>query len=255
MKIDYIEHYNDAYWQGKKEYQSGGQTHHYHGPSLTWEGFKMIADIVAPLVPGKSILDIGCSAGSFVAEFQKRGYDAYGVDISEHAVKYAVPSMKGRLCHADISSKPHLYTTHHRETDFPQVWPDRYDVVSATDLLEHLYEEDLDRTFDWMVAKSNKWLFFCVATCHDPANPSSFRNVQEFVHTKGADVPPQWEATAVAGHVHVRRWQYWAKYFQKKQLTIRWDLMYLLQMAREFDKGFLATLGWHHGNTWILEKR
>lgn len=260
MKVDYGNFYDQDYWNGRKMYRTpDGQMNVYHGPSLEWEGFKLITDALAPMLPGKSILDVGCSAGSLAAEFQKRGYDAWGVDISKHAVENCVKSMKEKIALADISKAPDLSSYQGivaRASGMePKRFPEKYDVVMATDLLEHLYEEDLERTFDWMVGKSNKWLFFCVATCHDPANPPSLNAPQEFVHEKGKDVPLQWEATAAAGHVNVRTWQYWVKLFRRKGLTIRWDLMYLFQLQREFSKPFLATLGWHHGNTWILEKR
>lgn|SRR3990167_5241271 len=233
MKIAYESHYDAAYWEGRKTYLAGGVPNVYHGPSLAWEGFQYIADALAPLIPGRSLLDIGCGGGDLASRFLPHGFDAYGVDISEFAVSNCVPAMRGRVAVADITQQP--------------VIPHTYDAVLATDLLEHIYEEDLDRTFDWIVAHSNRWLFFCVATAGSP-------DKGEFVLRKGAEVPPEWEATAVSGHVNVRYWSYWIHLYRRKKLNIRWDLMYRMQVAREQCEPWRNTMGWNLMTTHILEK-
>lgn len=240
MKINYADHYDEKYFTGKKRYRDGkGAEALYHGPALTWEGFSALADALGPLVPGKTLLDIGCSGGDFAARMAKvHGYDAYGVEVSEYAIKNCVPSMKGRIALEDITTCPSLLGDNF---DFPA----RFDVVMATDLLEHIYAEDLDRTFEWMVDKSKRWLFFCVAIADG----------EEFVHTKGEVVPLQHERTAVSGHVNVRNWRYWVRYFAEKGLKVRWDLGYLFQMGRELHPGLKNTGGWNMGSTWILEKK
>jgi len=41
------------------------------------------------LPPGAKILDVGCGTGHLAAELARRGYDAWGVDMSEAMVRYA----------------------------------------------------------------------------------------------------------------------------------------------------------------------
>lgn len=242
MKIDYQDHYDDAYFTGKKTFTAAdGTTQTYHGPSLTWDGFDAVADALRLVLGGESLLDIGCSAGDLARRLQRRGFDAYGCDISNYAVAHAVPEMKGKLAVADITDRPaNLYAFHNHVQ-----LPDQYDAVIATDLLEHLYEEDLDATLQWMIAKSRRWLFFLVAT-------AAF-DKDVFVAKKGMPIPPEFEATAVSGHVNVRTWKYWVKKFRDQGVDIRYDLMYLFQMQREMSPAWRDTMGWNMHCTFVLE--
>lgn len=237
MKIDYGTHYTNEYFEGEKTYTDAqGIIRNYSGPALRWEGFEFIADALAPLVSGKRALDIGCSAGDLCQYLQQKGFDAWGVDISEYAIKNTVEGMRGKTALLDITTTP----------DKIEGFPDTFDLVLSTDLLEHIYEEDLDRTFDWIVSKSNKWLFFCVATAaHDK---------EQFILKKGEEVPKHMEGVAVSGHVNVRPFTYWARYFRSKSLKIRWDLMYMFQMKREMNPAWRATIGWNMTTTFFLEK-
>lgn len=253
--VDYPSFYDTAYWTGNKVYRAGdGTDHNYIGPALVWHGFRFIADALAPLVPGKTLLDIGCSAGDLASQFFNHGFSPYGVDISEFAVQRAVDPMKGRLALADITTCPKdlwAYVGPNEDRgkgegyDWP--FPEKYDVVMATDLLEHLYASDLDATFDWIVKKAKRWIFFCVATAGSP-------DKGEFIHTKGEQVPIEWEGTAISGHVNVRHWTYWVDYFEKKKLPVRWDLGYQLQLAREMCSPWRDTMGWNLQTTWVLDK-
>jgi SAM-dependent methyltransferase len=237
MKIDYTDHYGKEYYTHQKTYTDhNGVVRKYTGPSLTWSGFDLVADAVIPLVPGKSLLDIGCSAGDLATRFLDKGYDAYGVDVSEYAIQNTVEKMRGRTALLDITTTPDV---------IDPKWPKTYDLIVSTDLLEHLYQEDLDKTFTWMKGLTNRWMFFCV--CVAP------QDSDVFVLKKGEVVPKQYEGMAVAGHVNVQSWKYWARFFTKNKLKIRWDLMYILQIGREANEPWKQTPGWNLGTTWILE--
>lgn len=268
MEIDYKKHYDDAYFTGKKTYKDAqGNVHAYHGPALTWEGFHVVGSALASLLPKGTLLDIGCSGGDLARYLMKYGFDSYGIEISEYAVKNCVPEMRGKIALNDISECPETLLSYHTEK-FPSgnfglyvntksafssenpEWafrfPDQFDTLIATDLLEHIYAEDLNKTFNWMLSKTRKWMFFCVATVIPPT--------KEFVAKKGEPIPLEYEATAVSGHVNVRTFTWWAKYFKAKGLKIRWDLMYLFQARREQDEGWRNTGGWNMQTTFFLEK-
>lgn len=256
LVVEYKTFYDAAYWTGNKMYRTpDGQEHPYCGPTLShWHGFRFIADALAPLVPGKSLLDIGCSAGDLASQFYNHGFSPYGVDISEFAVQRAVDQMKGRLALADITTCPKDLWAYVGPNDdrgqgegYDWPFPETYDVVMSTDVLEHIFRTDLDRTFDWMVERSRRWLFFCVATADSP-------DKSEFIHEKGTPVPIEWEATAISGHIHVRHWTYWRDYFKSKGLRIDWERMYDLQLQRERCEPWRQTMGWGLPTTWILEK-
>lgn len=231
MKIDYAEHYNKAYFTGGKKYRdASGKEQYYHGPALTWDGFQPVADTLAKILPKGTLIDVGCSGGDLTRRLVNHGFDARGVDISEYAIANCHPSMKERLSVADISTAP--------DVGGP------FDILISTDLLEHIYYEDLDKTFQWMLTNTKRFMFFLVAVTDG----------EEFVHTKGEEIPPRWEMTAISGHVHVRRWRWWAKYFLSKGLKIRWDLMYLFQLYREKENDWKGTAGWDMPSTFVLSK-
>lgn len=230
-KYSYDSWYQKEYWLGQKTYRTAdGKEHVYHGPSLVWEGFDLVADALTKILPKGSLLDVGCGGGDLTRRLQHRGFDTRGVDISEYAIENCAPDMRDRLMLADISQKPHVNGP--------------YDIVIASDFLEHVYAEDIDSVFDWMLDNTKRFMFFCVAVSDG----------EEFVHTKGVEIPLRWESTCAAGHVHVRRWPYWAKYFLNKGLKIRWDLAYAFQILREKSPAWKGTGGWDLQSTWVLEK-
>lgn len=73
------------------------------------------------------ILDFGCGSGIFVSELQKKGYQTFGTDISEEAIKY------GEL--RDIKN---LKVQNSHRLDYPD---NNFDAVLSMDVLEHLEDE------------------------------------------------------------------------------------------------------------------
>ena len=66
------------------------------------------------IAKSKRALDIGCAAGYFVDYMQARGWNSYGVDISEECVNYAQKNslnvFKGNYLEIDFPEKFHLIT-------------------------------------------------------------------------------------------------------------------------------------------------
>ena len=237
MRVTYSDHYNQDYWQGRKQYKdANGQKQLYHGPSLAWEGFEEISAALAAILPKGTLLDVGCGGGDLARRLKARGFDSYGIDISDYAIENALVDMRDRLHICDATTEPEL----------PPHFPEKFDNVIATDFLEHVYHEDLDRTFQWILDHTSRFLFFCIATV-------AF-DKQEFVLKKGEPVPAGYEGTAVSGHVNVRSFKWWVNYFKTKWgLAMDWRRMYLLQMRRESVEGWRATMGWNMSTTMILE--
>jgi SAM-dependent methyltransferase len=237
--IKYDQHYTQDYFTGGLTYKdSAGKPQQYHGPGLVWHGFQYVADALCNLIPFSSVVDIGCGGGDLLHRLLKAGKAVSGIDISEWVI-----------AHADPEVRPFLHCG-----DITQSWTHAgFDLVMATDLLEHIYEEDLPNTFDFGIAKTDiqgqwspSWFFFCVATASGDKS--------EFVLKKGQPVPPEYEGVAVAGHVNVRTPGYWLKFFRSRNLKVCWDRMYAFQMAREARPDWRTTGGWNMANTWILTK-
>ena len=99
-------------------------------PELT---VPMVSRIVAHCGIEKShtILDFGCSRGYIVRAFRELGYQAYGVDVSEWAVKNADESV-GKYCWLQ---KGAAMLSAYEDAPF---WPTEFDWVIAKDVLEHV---------------------------------------------------------------------------------------------------------------------
>ena len=70
------------------------------------------------------LLDVGCAMGYFVEMAGKAGFDAYGFDASEFAVKKAKAKLNGRIEHGTIQSVKYR--------------PKTFDVITMFDVIEHL---------------------------------------------------------------------------------------------------------------------
>jgi 2-polyprenyl-3-methyl-5-hydroxy-6-metoxy-1,4-benzoquinol methylase len=70
-----------------------------------------------------SLLDVGCALGFFVEAAQRRGWAAEGIDISAHAVQYAVDKLR-------VKARAGVLDQMNFE-------PDSFDVISMWDVVEH----------------------------------------------------------------------------------------------------------------------
>lgn len=76
------------------------------------------------LRPGAKLLDVGCADGTFVEAALERGFDAYGVEVSEEILPALAESLRARV-------KPSLEAA-------AELGP--YDAITFWDVLEHLPE-------------------------------------------------------------------------------------------------------------------
>ena len=82
-----------------KEYFDGSRKYGYGGYCYDGRWKKVVKDFIKyyNLKPGDKVLDIGCAKGYFVKDFLEKKIDAYGVDISDYAIKNCHPNVKSRL--------------------------------------------------------------------------------------------------------------------------------------------------------------
>ena len=90
--IEISRKYGKLYFDGPRKYGYGG--YYYDG---RWKA--VAKDIVKKykLKSGSKVLDIGCGKGFLVKDLVDIGIDAYGLDISEYAIKSAPAEINGRL--------------------------------------------------------------------------------------------------------------------------------------------------------------
>ncbi len=75
------------------------------------------------VAPGR-VLDVGCAAGFFLAEAQRRGWQAEGLDISAFAVKYSRDRLGLDTRHGNFL-----------DLDYPEI---TYDLITMWDVIEHV---------------------------------------------------------------------------------------------------------------------
>jgi cyclopropane fatty-acyl-phospholipid synthase-like methyltransferase len=99
-----------------------------------FEHIKDRADIrvkaILPYVKGKVVLDIGCGSGYATYEYSKVAKSIVGLDISAEALKFA---------------REHYPSVEFIQGDVLGDWVGKFDVIIATEMMEHISEKDWDR--------------------------------------------------------------------------------------------------------------
>jgi SAM-dependent methyltransferase len=81
--------------------------------------------------PGRSVLDLGCATGSFLAEAGRRGATAYGIDLNPEAIDRARERAPAAKLHVGVAA------------DVP--WPEvEFDAVVMIDFIEHVRDPDAE---------------------------------------------------------------------------------------------------------------
>lgn len=123
--------YDYLYFDGPREYGYGG-----YEDDGRW---KPVAENIRDhfkLKHGFRVLDIGCAKGFLVKELCNLGLNAYGVDISQYAIKCSPPEITGRL---------------HLGTATQLIFPNQsFDVALSINTLHNLEEEDFARAIHEM---------------------------------------------------------------------------------------------------------
>lgn len=238
MKIDPSEHYGENYFYPNftTYMDQYGVERKYYGPAKEWHGFHYIAEWIKENIPNiKSVFDIGCSAGSFVDHASSIGLECYGCDISKYAVKEAVQGARGKIRIADIT----------KESPWTSC-----DLVTAMDLMEHIYMNKMDLAMKYIMDAMNcrGFFFACIATMRN-------KN-EEFVHTSPEDeIPSDKRWLGVAGHVTIKPIQFWIDLMDKYGIAPRYDLMAKFQIWRVLHPDMKNCDSWSILNTYIGQKK
>lgn len=156
--------YTDGYFNSQLEKFKNRKTNHW-APRIN----KVFSDIETHNISAKKVLDLGTSVGTYAYEFADRGYESYGIDLSEEAIRIAkhIASKDDKeitYIVGDISKKE-------------QFCPNKFDLIYAGDIIEHLEQELLKKTLEnchnWL-AEGGSFIFHTVPTKYDIVFHKSF---------------------------------------------------------------------------------
>ena len=238
-------HYSPEYYgegAGLVYTRPSGKDDVYHGPAHEWEGFNATAEILAELLPaakyGRRLLSIGCGSGSDVKHFLRRGWDAYGVDLSSAAIARCAPEVRGRLLCADLLDR----------NAFSRLARQRFDQILALDFWEHIWMQDLESL---------------IRRCHELLEPGGIllniicthgKGEREFVAEPGVCFTKENSEILVSGHVTVKTWKWWMAVFRRLGFIPRLDVAYTFQVRRTEDTSFRSALSWGARNLVVVER-
>lgn len=209
MLIDTIDqsYYDEKYYAdpvGKSFEAADGSigTWGYRNPEGEWLGCEPIVAAWNELFAPTNMLDAGCGRGTFASYARDIGIEAVGFDYSDWVVNHLYPR-----CSKD-------WVIQH---DATQPWPypdNEFDLVTVLDMMEHIYEEDIDRLIDEIYRVVKKWVFLQIAVSDNG-----------YMFKKGEPIPVELEATAVAGHVTMQPETFWLSRLDRDGWIHRRDLV------------------------------
>jgi SAM-dependent methyltransferase len=132
--------YSEEYFRGEEyaDYPADARTHQRNF-AARFANLKRIAPNV------RSVFEIGCAYGFWLAECSKQGLRAEGVDVCPEAVQHAVETLGQKASVADFVSMP--------------MEPGRFDAFCMWDTIEHLaHPEDFIARVQQMLSPGG-WLF------------------------------------------------------------------------------------------------
>lgn len=211
------DYYNRDYFQtpkGKKFRKADGSIDawSYANPTGESAGCETIVEAWKKMFQPKTMLDIGCGRGTLVAYARHAGIEAQGFDFSEWGVN------EGRYSRCQRE----WLKVHDATKPFP--YADRsFDLVTALDLMEHIYLPDLPQVISEIHRVCNKWIFLQTAVAGSGGLQG--RDEEGYILEKGKPIPIEYEGCAVAGHVTLRKESWWYEQLDHEDWMPRKDMV------------------------------
>lgn len=211
-------YYDKDYFQtpkGKKFRKADGtmDAWSYANPTGESSGCDQIVKAWKTMFKPRTMLDIGCGRGTLVTYARDAGIEAQGFDFSEWGL-----SDEGRYPRC----KAEWVKVHDATKPFP--YPDRaFDLVTALDLMEHIYLPDLPFVISELHRVCNKWIFLQTAVAGSGGLQG--RDEEGYILERGKPVPVELEGCAVAGHVTLRKESWWYEKLDDENWMPRKDMV------------------------------
>jgi polysaccharide pyruvyl transferase WcaK-like protein/SAM-dependent methyltransferase len=217
-----VDDYDDTYMHGARVYKNGKDFQVWDPPRCDWDGWDRVGGLVVSTLRPRSVLDVGCGRGFFLRRMLTHGVPAAGLECSEAAWSDAPAEVKSIIRVVRIE-------------DVTQ----QYDVVTAFDVMEHIYEEDIANFVGHMKRIATRYIALNI--CASPEGGP--------IHTirRGQPIPDDLEWLAVSGHVTIRHRSWWKAQFEDS----------LWHSDEDIHKIWLSSLGfpaWEAHNLLILKR-
>lgn len=150
-----------------------------------------------------SVLDIGCSHGEGMSYLKSHGKEVHGLDVSITAVNRAIKKgVNAKVCSAT-------------NIDFPDNF---VDLITSTDVIEHLYPDDAEKCFREMFRVTKKYAVLNIA--NTPEGNSYYNKLK----SANMENPPT--------HLHltVRKYTDWIKFIEN--LNLEWKVVNSIKQNR-----------------------
>lgn len=212
------DYYDEKYFADEKTFRKADGTlgrWGYKNPEGEWTGASHVVYGWQVMFDPKNMLDVGSGRGTFVAYARNAGIEAVGFDYSPYAISHPYTKCKPGWLSLHDATKTWNYPSSH------------FDLVIATDLLEHIYEEDLTRVEEELFRVAKKWVFLEIATTRGGNNGLTEKYVKThpelvLTHHRVSEAILKKDTTyrkdedePVAGHVTYQSEQYWLNRFAK----------------------------------------
>ena len=185
-----------------------------------WLGFfDQIAEQITARINPQTVLDAGCGWGLLVEALRKRGVRAYGIDISEYAI---------RNVHASVQS--YCGVGNIAEGVLPaaglgQDQVEHYDLIVCIEVLEHIPFQDTERVIRNFCQHSRDILF--------SSTPFDYKEVTHF----NVQPPEHW-AESFARQQFFRDVDFDAAFITPWAVRYRYREENLARLVREYERRF-----------------
>lgn len=123
--------------------------------------WKRRLNVVKKILPQGKLLDVGCGEGLFLYCAKQAGYDVWGVEISEFAVKYAKEKFKLNILNSTLEN-----------SNFSN---NSFDIITFWHTLEHLPSPDITLKKAYQLLKPGGYLIAAVPNINDVIGQKFYR--------------------------------------------------------------------------------
>lgn len=205
------DYYDEAYFigkQGGKKFTTPtgeNKEWSYYNPDGEWSGAEFIMKAIKTLLNPREMLSVGEGRGTFCAYAQDQDIIATGIDFSKWAIEHPYPRAKGLVELGDV-----------RDLKFKDA---SFALVFASDIMEHIYMDDLPNAISEIQRVAKKWIFFNIGASM-PDDRSD-----DLIVVKTQLPPKDRLVTTVAGHVTVKSEVWWREKLGGNGWKFRDDLV------------------------------